>query len=115
MVFIQVPADRIQQEFPIDFSGCAVMKTSEILIFLDISKMSFCLDRADLPVQDPFLTLDIGMGFLLAAKGGQSLHAYPAAHNGGVGHSIQLLKNIAENQRKGEGKSSFSGFPSVIF
>lgn len=41
------------------------METSETLILLDISKMSFGLDGAYLPVQDPLLTLDIGMGLFL--------------------------------------------------
>lgn len=41
------------------------METSEILILLDISKMSFGLDGAYPAVQVPLLALDIGMGLFL--------------------------------------------------
>lgn len=63
MIFIDIPADRIKHEFFIYLFRRAVIETPEIIVFLDIAKMSFCLDGTDLAVQDPFFTLDIGMGF----------------------------------------------------
>src|SRR5699024_10115351 len=40
------------------------MKTAEVFVLFDISKVSFCLDRSCLAFQDPFFTLDIRIGFL---------------------------------------------------
>lgn len=54
MVFIDVPANGIQQEFFIYLGRRTMMESAEVIVFLDISKMSFCLNGADLAVQDPF-------------------------------------------------------------
>ena len=65
VVFIYVPSHCIQYELFIYFFSGTVIKTLEIFIFLDITKMPFCLDGAGLAFQDPFITLDIRMGFFL--------------------------------------------------
>ena len=62
MVFIDIPSNRIQHELFIHFFCGAVVKAAEVFVFLDIPKMPFCLDGTDLPLQDAFLTLDIGLG-----------------------------------------------------
>lgn len=61
MIFIDVPANGIQQEFFIYLGRRTMMKSAEVIVFLDISKMSFCLNGADLAVQYPFFTLDVGI------------------------------------------------------
>ena len=47
MVFIYISSNRIQHEFFIYFFCCPVIETSKTVIFFDISKMSFCLNRTD--------------------------------------------------------------------
>ena len=61
MVFIDVPANGIQHEFFIYLSRRTMMEAAEVIVFLDISKMSFCLNGADLTIQDSFFTLDVGI------------------------------------------------------
>lgn len=65
LVFIYISSDRIQHEFFIHFFLRPIIKSPEFFIFLDIAKMSLCLDGTDLTFQYPFLALDIGIGSLL--------------------------------------------------
>ena len=62
MIFVDIPTDRIQHKFFVYFIGRAVIESSEIIIFLDISKMSFRLNGTDLAVQDTFFALNICVG-----------------------------------------------------
>ena len=62
MVFIYISAKGIQHEFFIYLICRTVVKTPEVLIFLDSSKMSFCLNGTCLTFQDFAFALDIGMG-----------------------------------------------------
>ena len=62
MIFIYISSKSIPHEFFIYLICRAVIKTPEVLIFLDISKMSFRLNGTCLAFQDPAFTLDIGMG-----------------------------------------------------
>ena len=61
MIFIYISSNSIQHEFFIYLICRTVIKTPEVLIFLDISKMSFRLNGTCLAFQDPAFTLDIGM------------------------------------------------------
>ena len=61
MIFIYISSNSIQHEFFIYLICRTVIKTPEVLIFLDISKMSFRLNGMCLAFQDPAFTLDIGM------------------------------------------------------
>ena len=61
MIFIYISSNSIQHEFFIYLICRTVIKTVEVLIFLDISKMSFRLYGMCLAFQDPAFTLDIGM------------------------------------------------------
>ena len=63
MVFIQIPAYDKQQKFLIRLLSGAVMKSSEFLVFLDISKVSLRLDGTDLTVKNTLLALYVCITF----------------------------------------------------
>ena len=65
MIFVYISANCIQHEFFIHFFFLAVVELSELFVFFYIPKMSFCLDRPGLTVDDPFSALDIYMRFCL--------------------------------------------------
>ena len=62
MIFIYISSNSIQHEFFIYLICRTVIKTPEVLIFLDISKMSFHLNGTCLAFQDSLFSLDISMG-----------------------------------------------------
>ena len=62
MIFIYISSNSIQHEFFIYLICRAVIKTPEVLVFLDVSKMSLCLNGTCLAFQDSAFALDIGMG-----------------------------------------------------
>ena len=64
MIFHDIPANRIQQEFFIHFLLWSIVNTPEIFVLLDIPEVSFRLDRSCLPFQDPFFALYIRIGLL---------------------------------------------------
>ena len=63
MIFVYISSNRIQHEFFIYFFDYSVMKPSKTIVFFDIPKMSFCLNKMNLSVQNPLFTLYVCMGF----------------------------------------------------
>lgn len=63
MIFIDIPSNCIQQKFFIRFICLSVVKPSEFLTLFDIPEMSLGLYGTGLPFYDPFITLDICIGF----------------------------------------------------
>ena len=59
MIFIYISSNSIQHEFFIYLICQAVVKAPEVLVFLDVSKMSLCLNGTCLAFQDPAFALDI--------------------------------------------------------
>lgn len=62
VIFIDIPANRVQHKLFIYFFAGTIIKTPEPFVFLDVSKVPLCLDRSDLALQDSFLALDVRLG-----------------------------------------------------
>ena len=65
VVFIYIPANRIQHKFLVYFFCRPVIKPAEFFVLFYVPKVAFCLYGSDLAVQYPFFTLYIGVGFFL--------------------------------------------------
>ena len=47
VIFIDIPTDRVQHKLFIYFFAGTIIKTPEPFVFLDVSKVPFCLDGSD--------------------------------------------------------------------
>lgn len=65
MVFINIASYRKQHDFLVYFIRRTIIKSTEVFVFFDITKMSFCLNGTDLTIQNSFFAFYICMGFRL--------------------------------------------------